>query len=82
MGDDLPDLPPSWPSAWRLAPPTLSPKSRKRLILITKAHGGNGTIREIVEIILKSQGKWSNHLSVIGGAPLLTTAVGLHRIVE
>ncbi|HEY2082879.1 MAG TPA: HAD hydrolase family protein, partial [Verrucomicrobiae bacterium] len=25
---------------------------------VTKAHGGNGAIREIVEMILKAQNKW------------------------
>ena len=28
--------------------------------LVTRANGGKGTIREIVEIVLKSQGRWIN----------------------
>lgn len=58
VGDDLADLP-----ALRLAhlaacPGDAAPEVRAVAHLVTAAPGGRGTVREVVETILKAQGRW------------------------
>lgn len=82
VGDDLPDLPPLRAVGLAVCPADAVAEVKQAAHLITKAHGGNGTIREIVEVILKSQGKWPNHLSADGGATAVNNCGGPPRIVE
>jgi 3-deoxy-D-manno-octulosonate 8-phosphate phosphatase (KDO 8-P phosphatase) len=65
VGDDLPDLPALLVVGLAACPADAVPEVTKAAHLITQAHGGNGTIREIVEIILKFQGKWSNLIGAV-----------------
>jgi 3-deoxy-D-manno-octulosonate 8-phosphate phosphatase (KDO 8-P phosphatase) len=58
VGDDLPDLPALLAVGLAACPADAAAEVRDAAHLITQAHGGNGTIREIVELILKSQGRW------------------------
>ncbi len=58
VGDDLPDLPALLAVGLAACPADAAAEVKDASHLITRAHGGNGMIREIVEIILKSQGKW------------------------
>ena len=46
------------PSAWRPVPPMPSSRSVTRFIWSPRAAGGRGAVREVVEVILKSQGLW------------------------
>jgi 3-deoxy-D-manno-octulosonate 8-phosphate phosphatase (KDO 8-P phosphatase) len=59
VGDDLPDLPAFHVVGLTACPADAANEVRDAAHLVTHAHGGNGAIREIVEIILKSQGHWS-----------------------
>jgi 3-deoxy-D-manno-octulosonate 8-phosphate phosphatase (KDO 8-P phosphatase) len=65
VGDDLPDLPALLAVGLAACPADAAAEVKDAAHLITQAHGGNGTIREIVEVILKSQGRW---LNLIGAA--------------
>ena len=65
VGDDLSDLPALLAVGLAACPADAVAEVTTAAHLITNAHGGNGTIREIVEVILKFQGKWS---SLIGAA--------------
>ena len=56
MGDDLPDLPALNAVGLAACPADAAAEVKDAAHLITHANGGRGTIREIVEIILKSQG--------------------------
>ena len=38
---------------------------REAAAYITKARGGHGAVREVAELILKTQGKWDKILSKI-----------------
>lgn len=60
VGDDLPDIPALRAVGLAACPADAAAEVKDAAHLITRAHGGNGTIREIVEIILKSQGAWRN----------------------
>jgi 3-deoxy-D-manno-octulosonate 8-phosphate phosphatase (KDO 8-P phosphatase) len=65
VGDDLPDLPALLTVGLAACPADAAPEVRSAAHLVTRANGGKGTIREIVEVILKSQGRWMN---LIGAA--------------
>jgi 3-deoxy-D-manno-octulosonate 8-phosphate phosphatase (KDO 8-P phosphatase) len=62
VGDDLPDLPALLAVGLAACPADAVAEVKDAAHLITHAHGGNGAIREIVEVILKSQGKWLSFL--------------------
>ena len=67
MGDDLPDLPALLTVGLAVCPADAAPEVKNAAHLITRARGGKGAIREVVEIILKSQGTW---ISLIGAATI------------
>ena len=58
VGDDLPDIPALSIVGLAACPADAVEEVRGVAHYITHAQGGNGTIREIVELILKAQGKW------------------------
>jgi 3-deoxy-D-manno-octulosonate 8-phosphate phosphatase (KDO 8-P phosphatase) len=69
VGDDLPDLPVLLFVGLAACPADAVAEVKDAAHLITQAHGGDGAIREIVEIILKAQGSWMN---LIGTAAITT----------
>lgn len=58
VGDDLPDLPLLGRAGLAVAVADAMPEVKRAAHYITKAGGGEGAIREVVELILKSQRKW------------------------
>jgi 3-deoxy-D-manno-octulosonate 8-phosphate phosphatase (KDO 8-P phosphatase) len=58
IGDDLPDLPVLGAVGLAACPADAVEEVRRAAHLVTQAPGGHGAVREVVEIILKSQGKW------------------------
>ena len=54
MGDDLPDM----PVAQRAGVANAAPELKAISHYVTKSRGGSGTAREVVELILKAQGRW------------------------
>jgi 3-deoxy-D-manno-octulosonate 8-phosphate phosphatase (KDO 8-P phosphatase) len=58
MGDDLPDLPLLERAGLAVATANAMPEVKKAAHYVTKARGGEGAAREVVELILKAQGKW------------------------
>ncbi|HVB87153.1 MAG TPA: HAD hydrolase family protein [Candidatus Dormibacteraeota bacterium] len=58
VGDDLPDLPLLNRVGLAVAVADAVVEVQRAAHYITKARGGEGAIREVVELILKSQGKW------------------------
>jgi 3-deoxy-D-manno-octulosonate 8-phosphate phosphatase (KDO 8-P phosphatase) len=65
VGDDLPDLPALATVGLAACPADAVAEVKDAAHLITHAHGGKGTIREIVEIILKSQGSWISLIDAV-----------------
>ena len=58
IGDDLPDLRVMKRVGLAVAVANAAPEVRKVGHVVTKRSGGDGVVREVVEMILKAQGKW------------------------
>jgi 3-deoxy-D-manno-octulosonate 8-phosphate phosphatase (KDO 8-P phosphatase) len=58
MGDDLPDIPVAKRAGLAIAVGDAAAELKAISHYITKARGGDGTAREVVELILKAQGRW------------------------
>lgn len=59
IGDDLVDVPVLKRAGLAAAVPAACPEAKNAAHYITKHEGGRGAVREIIEIILKAQGKWN-----------------------
>ncbi len=58
LGDDLIDLPVMVQVGFTAAPADASPEVRRLAQAVSVHPGGHGAVREILEFILKVQGKW------------------------
>lgn len=58
MGDDLLDLPVLGRVGFAAAPADAAPEVRSRVHWVSRSRGGCGAVRELVELILKAQGRW------------------------
>ncbi len=58
IGDDLPDLPVLTRAGLAVAVANAAPEVKKAVHYVTTRDGGAGAVREVVELILKAQGKW------------------------
>jgi 3-deoxy-D-manno-octulosonate 8-phosphate phosphatase (KDO 8-P phosphatase) len=58
VGDDLMDLPVLYAAGLAACPADAVAEVKDSVHLVTRAPGGGGAIREVVEIILKAQGLW------------------------
>ena len=59
VGDDLVDLGAMSRAGVAVAVANAVAEARAAAHYVTKASGGNGAVREVVEIILKAQNKWN-----------------------
>ena len=59
-GDDLNDLPLMLQAGLALAVADAVLETRNHAHYVTAARGGHGAVREMVELILKSQGRWND----------------------
>lgn len=59
-GDDLNDIPLMRQSGLAIAVADAVVETRDHAHYITQARGGHGAVREIVELILKAQGRWDD----------------------
>jgi 3-deoxy-D-manno-octulosonate 8-phosphate phosphatase (KDO 8-P phosphatase) len=69
IGDDLPDLPILRSAGLAACPADAVFEVKNAAHLVTGAPGGRGVIREIVEVILKSQGRWNELIGNTFAAP-------------
>jgi 3-deoxy-D-manno-octulosonate 8-phosphate phosphatase (KDO 8-P phosphatase) len=58
LGDDLPDIPLLQQAGLAVAVGDAMPEVKRAAHYVTKALGGRGAAREVVELILKSQRRW------------------------
>jgi 3-deoxy-D-manno-octulosonate 8-phosphate phosphatase (KDO 8-P phosphatase) len=58
IGDDLNDIPLIVQSGLGVAVADAAVETRDRAHYVTQALGGFGAVREVIELILKSQGRW------------------------
>ena len=63
MGDDLLDLPVLARVGFSAAPADAVADVRTRVDFVTQAGGGNGAVRELVELLLRAQGLWDAFVS-------------------
>ena len=60
IGDDLNDIPLMTQSGLGVAVADAAHETRAHAHYVTKALGGFGAVREVIELILKSQGRWDD----------------------
>jgi len=72
IGDDLTDLPVMRRAGLAVAVPNARPEVLRRAHLVTKSRGGQGAVREVVELIMRSQGTWRTVLDRFAAVLLLT----------
>jgi 3-deoxy-D-manno-octulosonate 8-phosphate phosphatase (KDO 8-P phosphatase) len=65
VGDDLADLPALLAVGLAVCPADAVAEVKGVAHLVTQAPGGGGAIRELVEVILKSQGAWLDLISTM-----------------
>src|SRR5213076_2214673 len=58
VGDDVIDLPVMWNCCFAVAVANARDEVKKDAHFVTKHGGGDGALRDAIEFILKSQGKW------------------------
>ena len=58
MGDDLLDLPVLSRAGLSAAPADAVQEVRARVHWVSRARAGHGAVRELVELVLRAQGKW------------------------
>jgi len=66
IGDDLPDIEVLRMVGVSVTVPNAVNEVKQIVDHVTKREGGQGAIREVVELILKTQGKWSSILKACG----------------
>ncbi len=66
MGDDLPDLPVLARVGLAIAVANAVPEVKRAAQYITQRSGGAGAVREVVELVLKAQGKWAKAIRMAG----------------
>ena len=59
IGDDLNDIPIMQRAELAVAVADAAEETRSAAHFVTEARGGHGAVREVVELILKAQGRWS-----------------------
>ncbi len=68
VGDDLPDVPVMARVGFAAAPADAMPEARRVAHYVTKEAGGRGAVREVVELILRYQGRWMDVVRRYGDA--------------
>jgi len=62
MGDDLPDIPILERAGFAACPADAAPEVAAACHLVCGAPGGRGAVREVAELLLKSQGLWQGQV--------------------
>lgn len=69
IGDDVPDIPPMKRVGFAVAVANAVNEVKKAAHYVTERNGGEGAVRETVELILKAQGKWEKAVGEFIGDP-------------
>lgn len=64
LGDDLPDLPVIRAVGLGVAVADACDEVRQAAAYVTRLPGGTGAVREVIEMILKAQGRWDEVIQV------------------
>jgi len=63
VGDDLPDIPVMKRVGLAVAVGNATPETKRAAHYTTARSGGDGAVREVVELILKAQGRWEEMIA-------------------
>lgn len=66
IGDDLLDVPAMRKAGLSIAVRNAVPETKSAAHFVTEKSGGDGAVREVIDMILKSQGIWSALTSKVG----------------
>jgi 3-deoxy-D-manno-octulosonate 8-phosphate phosphatase (KDO 8-P phosphatase) len=58
IGDDLPDIPLLQRVGFSAAPQNSAEPVKYYVHYVTRANGGDGAVREVIDLLLKTSGKW------------------------
>ena len=73
IGDDLVDLPILERAGLPVAVADAHPEVLRRVRFVTRAAGGRGAVREVIDTILKAQGRWKEIVGwFVRGSPATT----------
>jgi 3-deoxy-D-manno-octulosonate 8-phosphate phosphatase (KDO 8-P phosphatase) len=59
VADDLPDIPVMHRVGLAIAVANAAPEVKRAAHFVTARSGGDGAVREVIELIVKAQGKWA-----------------------
>jgi YrbI family 3-deoxy-D-manno-octulosonate 8-phosphate phosphatase len=71
VGDDVPDLPVMWHCGLAVAVADACPDVLTASHHVTRASGGHGAVREVIEMILRCQGLWRKLIESYQGEKLV-----------
>jgi len=66
VGDDLPDIPLLQLAGFSAAPENAAEPVKYYVHYVTRANGGAGAVREVIDLLLKTTGKWEAIIASIG----------------
>ncbi len=66
VGDDIPDLPVMRAAGLAVAPADAAPEILEAAHYVSPCEGGHGVARDIIEQVLKAQGKWLDDVHAFG----------------
>ncbi|MGH7410134.1 MAG: KdsC family phosphatase [Candidatus Methylomirabilis sp.] len=66
VGDDLNDLPLLVRVGLSAAPADAAPEVKAAVAYVTASGGGRGAVREVIDLILKAQGRWEEAVEGLG----------------
>jgi 3-deoxy-D-manno-octulosonate 8-phosphate phosphatase (KDO 8-P phosphatase) len=69
VGDDLNDLPLLARAGLSAAPADAAEEVKAKVAYVTQRGGGRGAVREVIELILKAQGRWEQVIESRGRLP-------------
>jgi len=81
IGDDLVDLPVLARAGVSVAVADAHPEARRLARFVTRASGGQGAVREVVDAILKAQGHWNTVMGWFDASPAVRRR-GLRRVAR
>lgn len=66
VGDDLPDIPLMQRVGFSAAPLNAAEPVKYYVHYVTRAKGGDGAVREVIDLLLKTSGKWDEIIACLG----------------
>lgn len=72
IGDDLPDIPLLQRVGFSAAPDNAAEPVKYHVHYVTRTKGGDGAVREVIDLLLKTSGKWESVMQSLGASDIPT----------